>query len=82
MVTQVVLDRNGRTDDFATNYGMSVGNLIAKLAEQDKIEAALEEARQAREAAVRAIKIDRARVGDLAQRRRFGWRTQSKSKFT
>ncbi|OZJ02756.1 hypothetical protein BZG36_03344 [Bifiguratus adelaidae] len=56
IVTQVVLDRKGLTDDFATNYGMSVGNLIAKFAEQDQVEAALEEARQAREAAVKAIK--------------------------
>lgn len=48
IVTQVVLDRRGVTDNFDQKIGISVNQLVSKLADQDRLNAAQEDAKQAR----------------------------------
>jgi len=48
IVTQVVLDRRGITDDFDQKIGISVNQLVSKLVDQDRLNVALEDAKQAR----------------------------------
>jgi hypothetical protein len=48
-VSQIVLDNKGLSDDFTSNYGMSVRYLIDKFAEQDELSAALEEVKATRQ---------------------------------
>ncbi|KAG0052875.1 hypothetical protein BGZ83_002023 [Gryganskiella cystojenkinii] len=48
IVTQVVLDRRGITDDFDQKLGISVNQLVSKLVDQDRLQLALEDAKQAR----------------------------------
>ncbi|KAG0323772.1 hypothetical protein BG004_003617, partial [Podila humilis] len=48
IVTQVVLDRRGVTDNFDQKIGISVNQLVSKLVDQDKLNVALEDAKQAR----------------------------------
>ncbi|KAG0235138.1 hypothetical protein BGW42_005788 [Actinomortierella wolfii] len=48
IVTQVVLDRRGITDDFEKKLGISVHQLVGKLVDQDRLNYALEDAKQAR----------------------------------
>ncbi|KAG0049422.1 hypothetical protein BGZ83_005772 [Gryganskiella cystojenkinii] len=49
IVTQVVLDRKGITDDFDQKIGISVNQLVSKLVDQDRLNVALEDAKQARQ---------------------------------
>ncbi|KAF9017972.1 hypothetical protein BGZ52_004645, partial [Haplosporangium bisporale] len=48
IVTQVVLDRRGITDDFDQKMGISVHQLVGKLVDQDRLTFAIEDAKQAR----------------------------------
>ncbi|KAG0365393.1 hypothetical protein BGZ54_006556 [Gamsiella multidivaricata] len=48
IVTQVVLDRRGITDNFDQKLGISVNQLMGKLVDQDRLNHALEDAKQAR----------------------------------
>ncbi|KAF9135578.1 hypothetical protein BGW39_001904 [Mortierella sp. 14UC] len=48
IVTQVVLDRRGITDNFEQKIGISVNQLVSKLVDQDRLNVALEDAKQAR----------------------------------
>ncbi|KAG0347011.1 hypothetical protein BG004_000301 [Podila humilis] len=48
IVTQVVLDRRGITDDFDQKLGISVNQLVSKLVDQDRLSMAVEEAKQAK----------------------------------
>lgn len=48
IVTQVVLDRRGITDDFDQKIGISVNQLVSKLVDQDRLACAIEDAKQAR----------------------------------
>ncbi|KAI9473530.1 MAG: hypothetical protein EXX96DRAFT_578379 [Benjaminiella poitrasii] len=55
-VSQITLDRNGIANhNFSHTYGMSVKDLIAKFAEEDEMEMALQEADEAREIAAKAL---------------------------
>jgi len=47
IVTQVVLDRRGITDNFDQKIGISVNQLVGKLMDQDHLDVALEDAKQA-----------------------------------
>lgn len=49
IVTQIVLDRRGVTDNFDQKLGISVNQLISKLVDQDRLTLALEDAKQARQ---------------------------------
>jgi cytokinesis protein len=49
IVTQIVLDRRGITDNFDQKLGISVNQLISKLVDQDRLTLALEDAKQARQ---------------------------------
>ncbi|CAG8599928.1 3863_t:CDS:10 [Ambispora gerdemannii] len=56
LVTQVVLDRRGLDQDFTHSVGISVSQVIDKLADQEKLQAAIEEAREAKLIAEKALK--------------------------
>ncbi|KAF9582632.1 hypothetical protein BGW38_010954, partial [Lunasporangiospora selenospora] len=43
IVTQVVLDRRGITDDFEQKIGISVNQLVSKLVDQDRLNVALDD---------------------------------------
>ena len=49
IVTQIVLDRRGTTDNFDQKLGISVNQLVSKLVDQDRLNHALEDAKQARQ---------------------------------
>ncbi|KAI1302148.1 hypothetical protein EDD11_005716 [Mortierella claussenii] len=49
IVTHVVLDRRGITDNFAEKIGISVNQLVCKLVDQDRLNHALDDAKTARE---------------------------------
>ncbi|KAF9283140.1 hypothetical protein BGZ68_005530 [Mortierella alpina] len=48
IVTQVVLDRRGITDNFDQKLGISVNQLVSKLVDQDRLTHAIDDAKQAR----------------------------------
>lgn len=43
LITQVVLDHKGLVEDFSDSYGTSVRHLVDKFADQDQLQATLEE---------------------------------------
>ncbi|CAO3587923.1 unnamed protein product [Absidia cylindrospora] len=43
LITQVVLDHKGLVDDFSVSYGTSVRHLVDKFADQDQLQATLDE---------------------------------------
>ncbi|KAG0250651.1 hypothetical protein BG011_008195 [Mortierella polycephala] len=49
IITQVVLDRRGITDNFDQKLGISVNQLVGKLVDQDRLTHAIEDAKQARQ---------------------------------
>ncbi|KAF9089573.1 hypothetical protein BGX23_006574 [Mortierella sp. AD031] len=49
IVTQVVLDRRGITDNFDQKLGISVNQLVGKLVDQDRLNQATEDSKQARQ---------------------------------
>lgn len=49
LITQVVLDHKGLVEDFSSTYGTSVQHLIEKFADQDQLQATLEEIRNLQE---------------------------------
>ncbi|KAH7045424.1 hypothetical protein BKA57DRAFT_79829 [Linnemannia elongata] len=49
IVTQVVLDRRGITDNFDQKLGISVNQLVGKLVDQDRLTQAIEDSKQARQ---------------------------------
>ncbi|KAG0304695.1 hypothetical protein BGZ98_005170 [Dissophora globulifera] len=49
IITQVVLDRRGITDNFDQKLGISVNQLVSKLVDQDRLTHAIEDAKQARQ---------------------------------
>ncbi|KAI8100130.1 uncharacterized protein BX664DRAFT_355473 [Halteromyces radiatus] len=49
LVTQVVLDHKGLVEDFSASYGTSVRHLVDKFADQDQLQATLEEIRTLQE---------------------------------
>ncbi|KAF9436650.1 hypothetical protein BGZ76_003376 [Entomortierella beljakovae] len=49
IVTQIVLDRRGVTDDFDRKLGISVNQLVSKLVDQDRLRYALDDAKQAKQ---------------------------------
>lgn len=55
MVNQIVLDRKGAPNDFSTTYGITVDMLMAKFAENDKLDQALKEAQDAKDRAAQAV---------------------------
>lgn len=57
LVTQIVLDRKGlSSDDFSGNVGWSVASLVEKFAEQDQLQSAIAEAKDAKKMYEKAIK--------------------------
>ncbi|KAG0003943.1 hypothetical protein BGZ65_001179, partial [Modicella reniformis] len=48
IVTQIVLDRRGITDNFDQKLGISVNQIISKLVDQDRLAHAIEDAKRAR----------------------------------
>ncbi|KAI8337692.1 hypothetical protein BC941DRAFT_352320 [Chlamydoabsidia padenii] len=57
LVTQIVLDRKGlSSDDFSGGVGWSVASLVEKFAEQDQLQAAIAEAKDAKKMYEKAIK--------------------------
>ncbi|OBZ81412.1 Cytokinesis protein sepA, partial [Choanephora cucurbitarum] len=57
LITQVVMDRKGlRSEDMSSNAGWSVGALIDKFAEQDQLNIALQEAKEAKQLYEKTIK--------------------------
>ncbi|KAF8977913.1 hypothetical protein BGZ46_007008 [Entomortierella lignicola] len=56
IITQIVLDRRGVTDNFDKKLGISVNQLVSKLVDQDRLNHALEEARQLRQELELAIR--------------------------
>ncbi|CAO3610251.1 unnamed protein product [Mucor fragilis] len=59
-VSQITLDRKGMSNNFSATYGMTVKNLISKFAEEDELEAALQEVDEARAMASRALEREAA----------------------
>ncbi|GAN04863.1 hypothetical protein MAM1_0075c04328 [Mucor ambiguus] len=59
-VSQITLDGKGMSNNFSATYGMTVKNLISKFAEEDELEAALQEVDEAREMASRALEREAA----------------------
>lgn len=60
-VSQISLDRKGTTmNNFTSTYGLTVQNLIAKFADEDELESALQEADDAREIAEAALEREAA----------------------
>lgn len=57
-VSQVTFDRN--SNSFTSTYGVTVKDLIAKFAEEDELEEALQEADEAREIAAQALEREAA----------------------
>ncbi|RCI04280.1 hypothetical protein CU098_004364, partial [Rhizopus stolonifer] len=57
-VSQVTLDRKGT--NFSATYGVTVKDLIDKFAEEDELEAALQEADEAKEIAIKALEREAA----------------------
>ncbi|KAF9357922.1 hypothetical protein BGX26_002860 [Mortierella sp. AD094] len=57
IVTQVVLDRRGITDDFEQKIGVSVNQLVSKLVDQDRLNIALQESKQLRSEVERLTKL-------------------------
>ena len=49
LITQVVLDHKGLVEDFSQTYGTSVQHLIDKFADQDQLQATLEDIRNLQE---------------------------------
>ena len=49
IVTQVILDRRGITDNFDQKLGISVNQLVGKLVDQDRLTQAIEDSKQARQ---------------------------------
>ncbi|KAF9109877.1 hypothetical protein BGX27_007091 [Mortierella sp. AM989] len=49
IITQIVLDRRGVTDNFDQKLGISVNQLVSKLVDQDRLNHALEDAKQSRQ---------------------------------
>ncbi|KAI8353613.1 armadillo-type protein [Choanephora cucurbitarum] len=57
LITQIVMDRKGlRSEDMSGNAGWSVGALIDKFAEQDQLNIALQEAKEAKQLYEKTIK--------------------------
>ncbi|CAG8584202.1 10129_t:CDS:10 [Ambispora leptoticha] len=56
LITQVVLDRRGLEQDFTHSVGISVSQVLDKLADQEKLQAAIDEAREAKLIAEKALK--------------------------
>lgn len=48
IVTQIVLDRRGLTDDFESKFGVSVNQLVNKLVDQDRVNAVQDELKSLR----------------------------------
>ncbi|KAF9115471.1 hypothetical protein BGX27_007724 [Mortierella sp. AM989] len=57
IVTQVVLDRRGITNDFEQKIGISVNQLVSKLVDQDRLNVALQESKQLRQEVERLTKL-------------------------
>jgi cytokinesis protein len=48
IITQIVLDRRGLTDDFEQKFGVSVNQLVNKLVDQDRVNAVQDELKSLR----------------------------------
>ncbi|KAF9925656.1 hypothetical protein FBU30_004607 [Linnemannia zychae] len=68
IVTQVVLDRRGITDNFEQKIGISVNQLVSKLVDQDRLNVALEDAKQARHELENALKQKKQLEQESGQR--------------
>ncbi|KAG0377050.1 hypothetical protein BGX24_006792 [Mortierella sp. AD032] len=68
IVTQVVLDRRGITDNFEQKIGISVNQLVSKLVDQDRLNVALEDAKQARHELDNALKQKKQLEQESGQR--------------
>lgn len=55
MITQVVLDRRGLDQDWSNSVGNTVSQVLDKMANQDKVQAALEEAKEAKALAEKVL---------------------------
>ena len=55
MITQIVLDRRGLDQDLGHTIGITVSQVLSKLADQDKLQTALEEAKEAKLVAEKAL---------------------------
>ncbi|CAG8496889.1 4842_t:CDS:10, partial [Scutellospora calospora] len=53
---EVVLDRHGLDQDWSQSVGLTVSQVLAKMADQDKLNAALEEAEEAKATAAKALR--------------------------
>ncbi|CAG8759115.1 6976_t:CDS:10, partial [Dentiscutata erythropus] len=56
LITQVVLDRHGLDQDWSQSVGLTVSQVLAKMADQDKLNDALEEAEKANAALAKALR--------------------------
>jgi hypothetical protein len=59
-VSQITMDRKGGSNSFSNTYGLTVKDLISKFAEEDELEAALQDADEAREMAAKALEREAA----------------------
>ena len=56
LISQIVLDRRGGGQDLSQTIGMAVSQVVSKLADQERLEAALDEAKEAKSVAEKALK--------------------------
>lgn len=56
MITQIVLDRRGLDQDWGHNVSITVSQMLSKLTDQDKLQTALEEAKEAKLVAEKALR--------------------------
>lgn len=56
LITQVVLDRRGLDQDWSNSVSITVSQVLSKMADQEKVEAALQEAEEAKAIAEKALR--------------------------
>ncbi|CAJ0903052.1 16325_t:CDS:10, partial [Entrophospora sp. SA101] len=56
LITQIVLDRRGLDQDWGHNVSITVSQMLSKLTDQDKLQTALEEAKEAKSVAEKALR--------------------------
>ena len=68
LITRVVLDRRGLDQDWNNSINVTVSDALNKMAEQEKIAAALEEASEAKAVAEKALREKQELQNELSMR--------------
>ncbi|CAG8616739.1 494_t:CDS:10 [Acaulospora morrowiae] len=68
LITQVVMDKHGIDQEWNNSVGLTVSQVLSKMADQDKIQAALEEAKEAKALAEKALHEKHELQKELASR--------------